>query len=218
MKDVAITIQSQYAASPTLTQLIQSCNTLIDPKADIQLFYDTIFNIQTAQGVGLDIWGRIVGVSRGVDVVQLSEFFGYEGSSLEPWDQGIFYDGQQQGQTENAGVYNLTDTAFRKLILWKALANISTCDLATFNKLLGKLFPQRVIFTQEIDVMQIRIMSIPALEPWERAILRMYGLFAKAAGVSYEWLEIEDVYLGFATDYQLAPFGQGTFYDGQPLS
>lgn len=64
MKNVEQTIISQYANSPTLLKLIRNFNDYIDPTCDIDNFYDFIWNVDTAQGFGLDIWGRIVGVSR----------------------------------------------------------------------------------------------------------------------------------------------------------
>ena len=87
------TIQSQYAASPTITALVTAFNTRIDPSADIQLFFDCIFNVATAQGIGLDWWGRIVGVERNIRV-SVGEWLGFYGSGLLPFDQGVFYNGR----------------------------------------------------------------------------------------------------------------------------
>lgn len=64
MRNVSQTIISQYGSSPTILALIQKFSACIDPSADIDNFYTWIFNVETAQGFGLDIWGRIVGVSR----------------------------------------------------------------------------------------------------------------------------------------------------------
>lgn len=66
MVNVEQTIISQYGNSSTIGQLIQFMNENIDPSADIDNFYDFVFNVETAQGFGLDIWGRIVGISRTV--------------------------------------------------------------------------------------------------------------------------------------------------------
>lgn len=202
------TIQSQYSASPALTRIIAGMEKLISPQADIQLFYDTIFNVATAQGVGLDWWGRIVGVSRQMNVEQLNDVFGFDGSNLAPWNEGVFYT-----KENSLGVYNMSDDAFRELILWKALANIATADIATLNTLLQKLFPDKIIFALETGVMQIRITSASELEPYQRSILRTYGIFMKAAGVAFEWLEVPDVFFGFVRSFELAPFGQAPFYN-----
>lgn len=79
--DVWTTILSQYANSPTLTGIIQNMAEALDPTADLNAFYDNIWNIASAQGYGLDVWGRIVGVERAIHV-QVTEWFGF--SEAEP--------------------------------------------------------------------------------------------------------------------------------------
>lgn len=64
MKNVEQTIISQYGNSSTISQLIFNMNENIRVDADIDNFYSFIWNVATAQGFGLDIWGRIVNVSR----------------------------------------------------------------------------------------------------------------------------------------------------------
>lgn len=64
MENVEQTIISQYANSPTITGLIHSMNEWIRPDADIDNFYSYIFDVSQAQGFGLDICGRIVGINR----------------------------------------------------------------------------------------------------------------------------------------------------------
>jgi hypothetical protein len=63
---LAKTIISQYATSPTFLQLIQDINTWIDPNANLQAFFNDLWNIDTAFGYGLDVWGRIIVVQRTV--------------------------------------------------------------------------------------------------------------------------------------------------------
>ena len=58
------TVISQYGNSPTILSLIESFNAAVDPSADIDNFLTYVFDIATAQGFGLDIQGRIVGVTR----------------------------------------------------------------------------------------------------------------------------------------------------------
>jgi hypothetical protein len=65
MKNVEQTILSQYGNSATITQLIHNMNAYIDPCADIDNFYNVVWNVETAEGFGLDIWGRIVGLPTG---------------------------------------------------------------------------------------------------------------------------------------------------------
>lgn len=67
MIDFEQTVISQYGNSPTLLALIESFNDAVDPYSNIDQFWTFIWNISTAQGFGLDIWGRIVGVSRTIN-------------------------------------------------------------------------------------------------------------------------------------------------------
>ncbi len=64
MMNVSQTIISAYGNSPTLLSMINAMNAAIDPSVDIDNFYAWIWSVDSAQGFGLDIWGRIVGVSR----------------------------------------------------------------------------------------------------------------------------------------------------------
>jgi len=58
------TLLSRFAGSPALVSLISSFNAAMDPTTDIQNFYRYIWNVRTAVGNGLNIWGKIVNVSR----------------------------------------------------------------------------------------------------------------------------------------------------------
>lgn len=58
------TLLSQFASSPRILALIDTFNQAVDPTQDIANFQQYIWNVNTAVGNGLDIWGRIVGVSR----------------------------------------------------------------------------------------------------------------------------------------------------------
>ena len=62
--DIAETIQSQYATSRRMTQVINAFWDSINPKSDIDLLYKKLVNPRTAEGWGLDIWGRIVAIGR----------------------------------------------------------------------------------------------------------------------------------------------------------
>lgn len=66
MKNVEQTIISQYGNSAAISALIYGMNENIQPDTNIDDFYNFVFNVETAQGFGLDIWGRIVNISRAV--------------------------------------------------------------------------------------------------------------------------------------------------------
>ncbi len=131
------TVASEFANSPTIMQMLASLNEYLDPSADIDAFFDDLWNIETAQGYGLDVWGRIVGVNR-VLTVSAAPYFGFtgpSGASGKPWNQAVFYNGQ--AVTSNVA---LTDDAYRTLILAKASANVCRATIPAINQLLINLF------------------------------------------------------------------------------
>ena len=106
--DISATIQSQYAASPKIIALAQGFADLIDPEADARLFYDSVFNIDTAQGVGLDIWGRIVGLGRTAEMVTklgvtYFSFYSQGVPNGRGFDDRPFYHGAEQVKFELHG-------------------------------------------------------------------------------------------------------------------
>lgn len=140
MRDFDRTVISQYSNSATLCQLIENLNTYIDPAADLQRFYDLIWNVDTAVGYGLDVWGRIVGVDRVVKVPS-TKYFGFaEAGSFDsdPFDQAPFYNGDLLTEA-----ISLNDEDFRRLIFAKAAANITDCSIPALNQMLLNLFPGR---------------------------------------------------------------------------
>lgn len=134
------TVLSQYANSPILTQLIANFFQYIDQTQNMDAFFDNIWNIDTAVGYGLDVWGRIVGVNR-VLQIPIGKYFGFEEAgtlSADPYNQSPFYTGTQL--TSN---FALSDEAFRTLILAKALANILDGSIPSINQLLLNIFSGR---------------------------------------------------------------------------
>ena len=183
--DASATLLAQYAQSPILTSLIQAANAAIDPSADLLGFYDAVWNVYTAQGFGLDIWGRIVNVPRTINIPASSLYFGFdEGSpSFYPFNQEPFYNGPQAG-----ALYTLSDDAYRVLILTKALANISSFTAQSMNALLNFMFngqgsTRGSCYVLENTPMQIEYVFNFALQSWEAAILEQSSLMPRPAGV-----------------------------------
>lgn len=61
-------ILSQYANSPKLNTILDGLENMLGAEADIKNFYDNIFNIQTANTYGLDVWGKRLNISRQLKV------------------------------------------------------------------------------------------------------------------------------------------------------
>lgn len=132
------TIISQYANSPILTRLIENFAEYVDPTKNISAFFDLVWNVDTAQGYGLDVWGRIVGVNRELQV-PIGDYFGFkEAADAETFNNGQFYSGDPLTSS-----FILSDQAYRTLIFAKALANISSNTIPALNQMLLNLFPHR---------------------------------------------------------------------------
>lgn len=139
--DVWKTIISQYANSPRLTAFITTLQDALDQTENLDSFFDKVWNVDTAEGWGLDVWGRIVDVSRVLPFVQTSKSFGFAeagSASADPFNQSTFYHGDSI--TTN---YRLTDDVYRKVILAKALANICDGSIPAINGILRFLFAAR---------------------------------------------------------------------------
>lgn len=180
--DYTRTIISQYANSPILLQLIQDFDQYVDPSVDLEAFYNLIWDVDTAQGYGLDVWGRIVGVTRTISVIT-GDYFGFNeaGNTAFPWNNQPFFVGH--GSTSN---YNLSDTAFRTLILAKALSNISDGSIPAINQLLMNLFPgQGNNYVADTGNMTMVYTFAFLLTRVEIAIVTQSGVLPKPTGVSF---------------------------------
>jgi hypothetical protein len=137
--DVWATVLSQYANSEILTQLLLNFYSYLDQSANIDAFFDLMFNVDTAQGYGLDCCGRIVNVSRTLSVPN-GTYLGFEGqgNTVGTFGESPFYNGEV-----STGNYQLSDSVYRTLILAKALSNISNGSVPSINQILLLLFPNR---------------------------------------------------------------------------
>lgn len=198
------TIQSQYAASPNLVSTIEIFTNVL-PNKDIELFYNSIFNIDTAEGVGLDVWGRIIGVGRTLEVKKVDDYFGFSGSGESGFNNREFY---YSGVTN---VYNMTDNAYRQyLLLTKAFANISDATAPSLNYILSQLFKEKKAYVLPAGIMHIRFVFEFNLSALERSIFNL-GLLTRGAGIGYEYYEIDKKNTFGFNGSGLTGFNQGTF-------
>jgi|SRR5882724_920057 len=211
MIDHGRTIISQYGVALTLQAIIEDLNDALDPRVNVAEFQDAIWNVNTATGFGLDIWGKIVGISRLLRIPGNLNTFGFTNTSVpadwRPFGQGTFYTGTTTSQT-----FLLPDDAYRTLVLTKALANIVRTTSPAINALLRNLFPGRgrcyvidsggmaMVFVFEFDLSMV-----------EYAILTQSGVLPHPTGVRYSVTVIPTGgTFGFAEQDAL-PFNDGTF-------
>jgi hypothetical protein len=176
------TIISQYAQSPSLNAILGAFNDWIDPAPLIDDFIFNVWDLDTATGYGLDVWGRIVGVGRVLQLAQ-GKYFGFDEAtniSADPFNSSPFYGGQQLSNN-----FILSDDGFRVLIRAKALSNICDGSIPSINKVLLTLFPGRgnVYVTNGLDMTMTYTFTFPPT-PVETAIVSQSGVLPLPVGVS----------------------------------
>lgn len=211
--DYTQTMLSQYANSPILNRLIANVTSAFDPSANLQNFYDYYWNIYTAEGVGLDILGRIVNVAREIQVPVSSKFTGFK-DSLTPGDWQPLGQAPWRSAYENVtNTYTLPDAAYRVLILVKAMANISDGSARSLNALVSTLFAGRgKAYVQDTGNMTMNYVFEFQLTNTELAIVSQSGAFPHPAGVAVSIvINAPNDYLSFQ-EASGNPFGSGVFY------
>ena len=186
MRDLGSTIISQYANSPSMVALLGSINAAISPYEDFETIYNDILNINTAVGYGLDVLGRIVGISRLITIPANTNFVGWkEAASWQPWGQAPFWDGNTSELTA-AAVIALNDSIFRNVVLAKALANISNCSALSINAILQVLFgatSAQYAYVQDLGNMTMIIQFLANISTAYMYILTQKAIIPKPAGV-----------------------------------
>lgn len=225
MADYQKTVMRQYASSPTLNALLSSFDQWVDLSRFTYDFLFYVWNISTATGFGLDIWGRILGRDRYIQVAQTAgDNFGFNinaepGTPWKPFNQAPFYNGQASGTTSFA----LQDDAYRQLLMVKAAANIANCDVPSINALLRAMFgfrgPSYVGYDPD-NPMHIGYHFEFFPTAVEKSIIES-GLFPQPAGttVLYIYKTLTYAPLGFAgmnagaNPEYVTGFDQGPFYN-----
>lgn len=180
--DMFATVISQYANSPIILQLVANAGDYIDPTVNFDAFYTYIWNVDTAIGYGLDVLGRIVGVSRVIELAGPEDkYLGTEQATpgVFTFNEGIFYGGG--GVTNN---FALSDNAYRVLILAKALFNICDGSIPAINQILINLFSSYGnCYVTDGEDMTMTYTFGATLSPVDYAIVSQSGVLPRPAGV-----------------------------------
>ena len=158
--DIGLTIQSQYSASPHIVALVNGFWSCLDPSADIELIFNKMINPITAEGFGLDVWGRIVAIGREYATKDVSNpYWGYKtpqgiiNPRMRNYNNAPFY-------KEITGKIKLSDDAYRTYIFLKAMINIGNGSLASLNRMIRVLFPSVNIALLHVDTMVLRLLIL----------------------------------------------------------
>lgn len=180
------TLISQYANDPVMLALLLSVSENIDPAQSIDDFYDYVWNVNSAQGFGLDIWGDIVGISRYLNTT--SKFLGFEEAgtlSADPFNQSPFYSGNM-----GKGIVALSDPNFKTLVLAKGAANVCNGSIISINALMNYIWAGRGgAWCTDGENMTMTYTFNFTLTPVDISIIET-GVLPKPCGVSYSIVQI----------------------------
>lgn len=211
MENTEQTIISQYANSDIINQLITDWNEDIDPSANVSQFFYNYWQISTAQGVGLDNWGIILGISRNLQVPSsASPFFGFNDGTTDR--TGFNQATMNSTNLAATQTYPLPDAAYRQLLLTKAAANICRTTIPILNRLVQSLFGSfGPCYVQDIGNMQMSYVFQFPLTPVQRAIVTNSGALPHPTGVGVYIVSFDPTTQFAFNGGTGQPMGQGTF-------
>jgi len=202
------TIMSQYANSPRLMSIISGLWSALDPAKFTDDFYRLVMDIPNANSYGLDIWGRIVGIGRTVTFVNPDgEYFGFE-DGFYPFNERPF-----SAPGSGTDTWELTNDAYRELILLKALANIVYASAPNINALMRAMF-DKPCYCLITGHMQMRYVFEFDLSPYQHHLVYETDILPRPCGVDISIIISADPTGIFGFDGSgFQPFGQGVFYN-----
>lgn len=192
---------SQYANSPTYVKLIEGIRESLDNSQTIQDFMNVVFNLKTAKGYGLDIWGNILNTDR---------YLTFQGNNI-----------YLRGELDIGGVHYSSDEVeelYRQMLFVKAMSNITNCTIASLNHILNYYFEGRgSCYVYEVDTMELRCVFRFYLNAVEKAIFDEVFPHPTGTEMSFEYLPDKEYFGMFVegdTQEQqpYAPFDNKPFY------
>ena len=204
-------IPVQYSNSVKIQALANYAQQWFNSEDKLNLFYGVVMNLDTASGYGLDVWGRIVGANRYITLPDLdTKWIGWNGTKFFPFNQGFWY----SGQDNTLKSYRLSDPAYRRCILLKAMLNISTLSCPQINQALNLIFGERgASWCEDLGNMAMALHFRFSMEPWEIAVIQYDDYCPKPAGVilaRIEYFNPERVVMWRETGYG-GPWGERVF-------
>lgn len=209
------TILRQYAGAENIINMIDTFDQAVSLDDFTDEFIDDVWSVLTCGTYGLDVWGKIVNISRYITTSTSGNFFGFAGDVVDanatfphPFNQHPFYAGKQE--TTNV---RLGDDAYRTLILAKAFSNISISTIPEMNRFFTMLFKGRgeayIINNKDMTITLITNFS---LYGYEQSILQNYDVLPIPSGVLLSSETISGDYFGFGDGQaDFSPFDVDVF-------
>ena len=199
------TVQSQYSASPRILFLADYYWSMLDPTESINLMLKKMIDPVTAEGSGLDAWGRIVGIKRAL-VPTVGEYLAFDPAGLD----------NELGDSFNNAPWNpllasgmAPDAVYRIYVFVKAMLNIGNGSLADLNRYFSLLYEDSGITVLHVGTMVLRVMDFGG-RLTSADMLALKSLDWAPLGVGWQLWQGEPDCFGFAGS-GLKPFDQAPF-------
>lgn len=199
------TVQSQYSASPRILFLAEYYWSMLDPTESINLMLKKMIDPVTAEGAGLDAWGRIVGIKRAL-VPTVGEYLAFDPAGLD----------NALGDSFNNAPWNpllasgmAPDAVYRVYVFVKAMLNIGNGSLADLNRYFSLLYEDSGITVLHVGTMMLRVMDFGG-RLTSADMLALKSLDWVPLGVGWQLWQGEPDCFGFAGS-GLKPFDQAPF-------
>lgn len=191
----------QYANSPVMLKLANGLGTLFDDSPFIKNWYDVVFNLETATGYGLDVWGAILNRSR--EFVYNGDRYYLQGAQTIG---GVTFTAEQM------------ENLYRQVLQLTAMRYVGNASISSLNTLIQFIFKDEgECYCLEYGTMQIRYVFRFYLDKVKQAIIETIDPHPSGVGSSYEYLPSQ-TYFGFVVrnvsglNQPYLPFDNGPFY------
>lgn len=198
---------SQYANSPKFVELVKGLTGMFNNAKLIKDWFDIVYNLKTAKGFGLDIWGKILNQDRNFKYINENT--------------GVETDYYLKGAMTIDGTSFTADQieeTYRTILFMKALSCITNATEKSLNELLQFYFNGRRVYVIQYGTMKIRYVFEIPVNKLEKSIFKS-DVMPKptGVGVSFQYLP-KNSYFGFYVnsraqdDQYWAPFDNKPFY------
>ena len=175
-----------------------------------------VFDIRTANTFGLNVWGIIVGISRNLTVGTGGGQFGlFGGFNNMPFNSVPFnFGGWSSSVYGSPSSYQVSNDLYRKMIIAKAMTNVSKNTIPALNAVLSVLFEGRggIYYVDNHD-MTMTLNYNFALTPVDYAIITQSNVLSRPAAVLLRYKGFtRAMFGGFNTlAFNTVPFNNGGF-------
>lgn len=159
-----------------------------------------VYNLKTAKGYGLDMWGKLLGFPRYLPTKEAPENIKPENNALS-FNEKTFYKVQFGYVDLDAFTYlRLADDMYKVMLNCVLLKTTTDCSLESINAYCKHLFTQMggSAFIRDSEDMEFTYFIFRFKMPdWFKYIIDNYDILPRAAGVGMKYFESEAYYIGF---------------------